>query len=78
MNTHNINSAVNMLTNIYISSASECVMLVNRSFRYIQSQPPWWGGLCDTLKSTKQRLLRQFRISNDNLDLTLYKTLAFK
>ena len=67
----NVDVAINLITDIYTSSA-KC-MLKSTKTKGLPSQPPWWNVTCNDLKQQKYSALRRFRKSNITSDLRQYK-----
>ena len=52
---------------------ASCMRVYGNSSCTSNNQPVWWDVECDTLKSSKYRTLRRFRITNDAEDLISIK-----
>ena len=73
---NDVNDAVNCITSLYQDAAS-CMRVYGNSSCTSNNQPVWWDVECDTLKSSKYRDLRRFRITNDVEDLIFYKEINY-
>ena len=67
----NVDVAINLITDIYTSSA-KCMPKSTKT-KGLPSQPPWWNVTCNDLKQQKYSALRRFRKSNITSDFRQYK-----
>ena len=75
MKIEDLSNDINNITNEFtgmLNQCGECCERNNKKKR-LNEQPVWFDLTCKTLKAEKFRLLRQYRLERDDVNLMAYK-----